>query len=402
MNFYVGVDVSKFKHTVAIINNEGEVLLSSKNFANDREGFNSLLNDLGPLGLKEHVFIGMEATGHYMNCLAKFLVNHGYKVQVYNPFLIDRFRGSETNNGAKTDKLDAMLIAKYVSTHAFASSPSLSYNIEELRRFSRAKYFFKRDKTRAYNHLHRYLDEVFPEFVAFFSMNDDGKKKQQGRNLFDSPTIRYLLSNYPSAQKMASMRKETADKLKTMSKGSFSYVKFQNLRNKAKNSIGFTSPGSEQIIKSLIEQIINIDAQIQVIDDNCESILAEINSPITTIHGLGKSLSAMIMGEIGDINRFDHPDKLVKFAGLDIRIYQSGTLQRFGKLTKKGSPVLRYALTMAVQKLRIHSSIFAEYYAQKIAQKKKETVAIVSTARKLVRVIWKMLTTDQVFENLIK
>lgn len=402
MNFYVGVDVSKFKHTVAIINNEGEVLLSSKNFANDREGFNSLLNDLGLLGLKEHVFIGMEATGHYMNCLAKFLVNHGYKVQVYNPFLIDRFRGSETNNGAKTDKLDAMLIAKYVSTHAFASSPSLSYNIEELRRFSRAKYFFKRDKTRAYNHLHRYLDEVFPEFVIFFSMNEDGKKKPQGRNLFDSPTIRYLLFNYPSAQKMASMRKETADKLKTMSKGSFSYVKFQNLRNKAKNSIGFTSPGSEQIIKSLIEQIINIDAQIQVIDDNCELILAEINSPITTIHGLGKSLSAMIIGEIGDINRFDHPDKLVKFAGLDIRIYQSGTLQRFGKLTKKGSPVLRYALTMAVQKLRIHSSIFAEYYAQKIAQKKKETVAIVSTARKLVRVIWKMLTTDQVFENLFK
>lgn len=402
MNFYVGVDVSKFKHTVAIINNEGEVLLSSKNFANDREGFNSLLNDLGLLGLKEHVFIGMEATGHYMNCLAKFLVNHGYKVQVYNPFLIDRFRGSETNNGAKTDKLDAMLIAKYVSTHAFASSPSLSYNIEELRRFSRAKYFFKRDKTRAYNHLHRYLDEVFPEFVIFFSMNEDGKKKPQGRNLFDSPTIRYLLFNYPSAQKMALMRKETADKLKTMSKGSFSYVKFQNLRNKAKNSIGFTSPGSEQIIKSLIEQIINIDAQIQVIDDNCELILAEINSPITTIHGLGKSLSAMIIGEIGDINRFDHPDKLVKFAGLDIRIYQSGTLQRFGKLTKKGSPVLRYALTMAVQKLRIHSSIFAEYYAQKIAQKKKETVAIVSTARKLVRVIWKMLTTDQVFENLFK
>lgn len=402
MNFYVGVDVSKFKHTVAIINNEGEVLLSSKNFANDREGFNSLLNDLGLLGLKEHVFIGMEATGHYMNCLAKFLVNHGYKVQVYNPFLIDRFRGSETNNGAKTDKLDAMLIAKYVSTHAFASSPSLSYNIEELRRFSRAKYFFKRDKTRAYNHLHRYLDEVFPEFVTFFSMNEDGKKKPQGRNLFDSPTIRYLLFNYPSAQKMALMRKETADKLKTMSKGSFSYVKFQNLRNKAKNSIGFTSPGSEQIIKSLIEQIINIDAKIQVIDDNCELILAEINSPITTIHGLGKSLSAMIIGEIGDINRFDHPDKLVKFAGLDIRIYQSGTLQRFGKLTKKGSPVLRYALTMAVQKLRIHSSIFAEYYAQKIAQKKKETVAIVSTARKLVRVIWKMLTTDQVFENLIK
>ena len=55
MDFYVGIDVSKFKHTVAIIDEEGEIRKKSFDISNSREGFDSLLNELGLLGEKEQI-----------------------------------------------------------------------------------------------------------------------------------------------------------------------------------------------------------------------------------------------------------------------------------------------------------------------------------------------------------
>ena len=255
MDFYVGIDVSKFKHTVAIIDQDGEIRKKSFDISNSREGFNSLLNELDLLGEKEQIKIGMEATGHYMNCLVRCLISNGYQVQIYNPSLISKFRDSESVNLAKTDNLDAMLIAKYVATHPFTSSPQLSYLIGEIRKISRAKYFLFGDKIACYNHLLRYLDEVFPEFVPFFKKNEDGTRKNRGRNLFESPTIRWLLSEYTSPQKMARMRVETGETLRRMSKGSFSFNRFNQLRELAKNSIGYSTEVDEQIIRNLVTQV---------------------------------------------------------------------------------------------------------------------------------------------------
>ena len=399
MDYFVGIDVSKYKHSVAIIDENG-VVIKCFDITNSKEGFNSILEELGLLGQKEQIKIGMEATGHYMICLVRCLISNGYQVQVYNPILISKFRESESVNLAKNDKIDSLLIARYVSMHKFTSSPQLSYLIEELRKITRVKYFLISDKTRAINHLTRYLDESFPEFIPFFEKKEDGSKASKGRNLFESKTIRWLLSNYSSAKKIAKMRIETADTLRSMSKGSLSFGKFQQLKEIAKNSIGYSTESDEQIIKSLICQIEAINAQIEKLDEKLVPIMEEINSPILSIPGIGINLAAMIIAEIGDINRFENSDKLIKYAGLDVKVYDSGTIAHRGKIRKRGSPILRYALTLSIQKLRMHCPVIAEYYYSKIREGKHVNVAIVATSRKLVRIIWKMMITNQVFDKL--
>lgn len=399
MDFYVGIDVSKFKHTIAIIGEDGEIRKKSFDISNSREGFDSLLNELGLLGQKEQIKIGMEATGHYMNCLVRCLNSNGYQVQIYNPSLISRFRDSESVNLAKTDSLDAMLIAKYAATHPFTSSPQISYLIGEIRKITRAKYFLFGDRTACYNHLLRYLDEIFPEFVPLFKKNEDGTRKNMGRNLFDSPTIRFLLSEYTSASKMAKMRIETGETLRRMSKGAISFNRFNQLRELAKRSIGYSTEVDEQIVRNLIDQVRMIDEEIDNLNEMLSPLMDELNSPLLSIPGIGVNLAAMIIGEIGDINSFSNPEKLIKFAGLDVKIYQSGTINHKGRIRKRGSPILRYALSLSVQKLRIHSPVFSEYYYSKIKQGKATNVAIIATTRKLIRVIWKMMMTNQVFEN---
>lgn len=400
MGFYVGIDVSKFKHTVAIIDQNGEIRKKSFDISNSREGFDSILNELDMLGQKEQIKIGMEATGHYMNCLVRCLISNDYQVQIFNPSLIARFRESEAVNLAKTDNLDALLIAKYVSTHAFASSPQISYLISEIRKISRAKYFLFGDKTCCYNHLLRYLDEIFPEFVDFFNTKDDGTRKTRGRNLFDSPTIRWLISNYPSASKMSRMRIEVGEKLRKMSKGSISFNKFNQLRELAKKSIGYSTDADEKILLNLLKQVEIIDDEINDLNATLIPLMEKLNSPILSIHGIGIHLAAMIIGEIGDIYRFSNPEKLIKYAGLDVKIYQSGTINYKGKIRKRGSPILRYALSLSVQKLRIHSPVFSEYYYSKLQQGKATNVAIIATTRKLLRVIWKLMTENIKFKDI--
>lgn len=353
LEYYVGIDISKFKHTIAIIDSNGEIRKKSFNISNDLKGFNLLLNELNEIGQKNQIKIGMEATGHYMNCLVNFLNRNDYKVQIINPYLVSRFRDSETNNGAKTDKLDAILVATYLRKHDFNSSLPISYNILEIRKIERAKYFLFADKIRVYNHILRYLDELFPELIPFLEKGEDGKKKY-GRNILESKTTRWILSNYCTPSDFAKTRFETAEKLRKMSKGSFSFRRYTQLREIAKNSIGFGTENNKLIINSLINQVEVIEKNINDLNEKLEIIMNELNSPLLSIPGMGMNLAAMIIGEIGDIKKFSNPEKLVKFAGLDVNVYQSGTINKRGKISRYGSSILRYALSLCVQKLRIH------------------------------------------------
>lgn len=74
-------------------------------------------------------------------------------------------------------------------------------------------------------------------------------------------------------------------------------------------------------------------------------MMDQIDSPILSIPGIGYTLGATIVAEIGNISRFPSPAKLLAFAGLEPSIYQSGKfVPSSGKMVKRGSPFLRWAL----------------------------------------------------------
>ncbi len=74
--YFVGIDISKFKHDCTIIDELGDVITPSWSFQNDREGF-SLLRELLD-ALEGEKKIGLESTGHYGQNLKLFLENNGF------------------------------------------------------------------------------------------------------------------------------------------------------------------------------------------------------------------------------------------------------------------------------------------------------------------------------------
>ena len=399
--YFVGIDVSKFKHTCCIIDGDGEIIKKSFDFSNSKEGFDSLIEVFKSIDQSESSFqIVMEATGHYHECLFRYLVANNYLAQIKNPVVIARFKQSEYLDKAKTDNLDALLIAQYASKHPFSPSMLKSYNIERIRRISRAKYFLYQDKERTINHLHRYLDESFPELIPFLRKRED-IKRYQGRNFFDSKTTLWFVENFPSAKKFSNARSETAEKLRRMSKGAFSLVKFNELRNIAKNSIGVSFQETEEIIIQLVQELRNIQERNDRLDQLLEPLIDETAPNLLTVPGIGYRLAGLLISEIGDASQFPSADKIIKFAGLDVRVYQSGTIEKHGAIRKRGSPLLRYALFQAAEKARIHCPEIAEFYSKKKGEGKHPICALTHTARKMLRIVWALLKTGQNYSQSI-
>lgn len=399
--YYVGIDVSKFKHTCCIIDENGEVFKKSFDFSNSKEGFDSLIEIFKSIDQSESLFqIVMEATGHYHECIFRYLVANNYLVQIKNPVVIARFKQSEYLDKAKTDNLDALLIAQYASKHPFSPSMLKSYNIERIRRISRAKYFLYQDKERTINHLHRYLDESFPELIPFLRKRGD-IKRYQGRNFFDSKTTLWFLENFPSAKKFSNARSETAEKLRRMSKGSFSLIKFNELRNIAKNSIGVSFQETEEIIIQLVQELRSIQERNDKLDELLVPLINETAPNLLTVPGIGYRLAGLLISEIGDASQFSNADKIIKFAGLDVRVYQSGTIEKHGAIRKRGSPLLRYALFQVAEKARIHCPEISEFYSKKKCEGKHPICALTHTARKILRIVWALLKTGQNYSQSI-
>ena len=131
-----------------------------------------------------------------------------------------------------------------------------------------------------------------------------------------------------------------------------------------------------------------------------EAIMNEMQSPITTIPGIGVRMGAMILAEIGDFSRFASPDKILAYAGMSPSTYQSGQLSLSGTyshMEKRGSRYLRYALYNAAKYVCLWDPTFASYLAKKRAEGNHYNVALSHATKKLVRLIYAMEKSRQPF-----
>ena len=154
---------------------------------------------------------------------------------------------------------------------------------------------------------------------------------------------------------------------------------------------GAWMPAKSLELQHTIRLIRELDAEIAETEEQIQSILDELHSPITTIPGLGFRMAAMILSEVGDFARFDSPDKLLAYAGMSPSTYQSGQLKNcYPHMEKRGSRYLRYALYNATKYVCQWEPGFSAYLAKKRAEGKHYNVAISHAAKKLVRLIFAM------------
>ena len=382
--YFVGIDISKYKHDCFITTETGEVIEENLSFQNTNEGFDQLLNLLKSLDNSKQIRIGFEATGHYGTNLKLFLEKNGYSFMEFNPNLVKQFISSQTLRKTKTDKKDAIWITKYLISVDYKPHPQQFYHKFALKSLSR-----KRDKLvfqRSYYlvQITNILDLIFPEFKPLFD------------NKF-SVTSLYILSKYKTVDKIKNMK--DFDSINKVSRGKFSYSKFLKIKDVAKNTIGCSNEFLEFDLENMLELYNNINNKIKFYDDKIIDIIKELNPPTLSIKGIGYISCAGIISEFGDISRFKSADAMVAFAGIEPSISQSGTETHTGKMVKHGSGHLRYHLLNAADYVFMHEPIFTEFYYKKRNEGKTHRVALSHVAKKLVRIIYKLESENIEFKH---
>ena len=376
---YVGIDIASEKHDCCILG-EHNKKLESFSFSNTRDGFISLLAACKKYAEPEQTKIGLESTGIYGDNLRDFLRRNGYEIRTFNPLLIKKSIQATTLRKTKTDKSDASFLASYLARELPDPDPQISYHISELKSLTRARFSVVGACSKAKTQLKALLVQVFPEFHTAFS------------DVFGVAAIA-ILRKYPTAKKLSAAKKTAVAKiLSEASRHRLGEEKAAMLIDLAKNSVGCHSETKALEMQYYLDQIEWNTAYIRRYEAAIREIMNEIDSPITTIPGIGLVLGAMILAELGDVTRFATPEKVLAFAGLDPSIYQSGKYTpASGTMVKRGSPQLRWALLMAARSTIVHNPNIAIYYQKKLSEGKHYNVICSHIAKKLVRILYSLL-----------
>ena len=371
----IGIDIGKNKHEATLIDEKGNIIGKSIKFENSTAGFNKLISSINNYNISNDKFVfSMEATGHYWLALFSKLVESDYNVQVINPIQTDacrKFYIRETKNDSK----DSFLIAQVTRFNGYSKTTLPDEVMISLKELTRFRTFLVDDISDYKRKATVVLDKIFPEYTQIFS-DTFGK------------TSKEILTKYPLPKDILNEDLEYLAKvLSTSSKGRLGYSKAEQLQNLAKESfcIKFATEALVMEIKSILSTIEHLQNQVSKLDEKIAVLLRSLGTTIETIPGIGPVLGAIIVSEIGDINRFSHASKLVAYAGIDPTVKQSGEFNATkNRMSKRGTPYLRRALWTASIVAAFNDPNLHEYYLKKKNEGKHHGTIIGAIARKLI------------------
>lgn len=186
--------------------------------------------------------------------------------------------------------------------------------------------------------------------------------------------------------------------LSKASRGKYGKEKAAALREPAATSIGSANRSLAFELQQTIRLIQSVQSEIDELDKQIKLVVDELNTPLMTIPGIGYTIAAIILAEVGDINSFSSPAKLLAFAGMEPSTYQSGNYNASKTpMVKRGSAYLRWAIMQAARLVPMRDPTFAAYMVKKLSEGKHFNVARSHVGKKLLRVIYYLLKHNTAF-----
>jgi len=288
----------------------------------------------------------------------------------------------------KTDALDAVCIARYLSTVRPEQRGLNTQAQEQVRSLARAQATTAEQITQTVNRLHKYLDLSFPEYPVLL-----------GR--LDSPKSLSLLELYPTAALMSKARK-LADKRYGHQNHKIGEAMALKLKEAAKTSFGCAQATSDALlIRQSVSHIKLLQEQTKTLIYEMETLIADQDedaSNLLSVPGIAIKSAAAVIGEVGDIQRFETPKKLTGYIGAHPRFHESGNKSAQPRMSKAGNKKLRRILWQCTIVAMKHNPIIKAHYEKKLAEGKKKMVAIGHCMNKLIHIIWAVLTYHEIFD----
>ena len=386
----VGIDVSKSKSTVAILNADGSKRVTPFNVKHNLPELNALVKYLNDLN--ENIIILMEYTGHYHYPILKKLNDEGFQVCLVNPYQMKKYGDTELRR-TKTDKKDAIRIATYALEKSYQLIPysSMEQKYEDLRLLARQ--YSQRISTLTTNkvQLLNLLDETMPGITSILSLNT---RKP------DTSLSMLFIKKYKSYDYICKMGKsrflESYSKL--LNKARNRHVSHLGLSIYELATQSITTHGENAYTIMAQTQCLNIVAESQKAADE---LITQMQSIAVTIpeynilrsmNGVGDRLGPLILAEIGDVRRFHSGKALNAYAGNDAPPYQSGNFESHNRhISKRGNAALRnycFEVMQALKLLKPQDDPVYLFLTKKEQEGKPYNVAKMAGVNKFLRIYY--------------
>lgn len=386
-----GIDVSSRKSNVCIMVNGQKV--NDYAISNDMIGFNQLLSDLKQVTNPQIIF---EATGVYSRRLQAFLDMHELRYVMMNPLEAKRKTKDDLHQN-KTDKLDALYLAKLQSEHPQRLAYVQSEEYQELMANNRIYEQASHDLIANKNRLHKAIQLTFPE-IEHLMANPRGKNYWSIVLRFPHPDI-----------VLETKEADIIDFLKGLSgigKKRANGI-MQRLIRLAKVACPAVKKNSAHIrgLKMAISNILSAEEECQTALQEMAKLAPKRDLEIlTSIPGIGENTALRIISELGDIGRFNNPSQLNAFVGVDPQVYESGNLTAHLSISKRGTAIGRKVLYLAINQIQSAKKAgnpchIADYYEKR--KRSSETTshkkAAIASIHKLLRTIFALIKNDQLY-----
>jgi transposase len=391
--YYVGVDIAKDKHYVCILDDTKELACKPFWIYSDILGLRELLKRLAELSLDMDDFIiGIESTGAFSENFYSYITDADYKVILLNSYQTAKYRDFSTLKKIKNDSIDAYVIAELLATNKYKASYISNEDYHNLKVLNRLKKSLDDKIKNIKREISTVIATVNPEIEKVFP------------NIF-TKTALVIIKEYPTS---VDLKKATIKRLlklfRNIKGNNFSEAKAQHLIDLANSSIyaGRAKDARSLMIKTNIkilelylQEKDEIEKQIQdlinnQLDDDSSNI-----SNAKSIPGVADKTIAAILGECGDLRRFESAKAFIGFLGLYPTLYQSGKSLSTGTLAKRGIPIAKHALYLAAVAAVRHNTELHKLFRDKVSSGKSKKEALIIIAKKLASIIYSLFKYNQ-------
>jgi len=394
--YYVGIDVAKEKHYVCILDTSKELAVKPFWIYSDILGLRDLVKRFAELSLNNDDFIiGVESTGAFSENLYEYISDADYKVILLNSYQTAKYRDFSTMKKIKNDSIDAYVIAELLASGKYKESHISNDDYQSLKVLGRLKRSLDDKIKTIKREISTVMATVNPEITKVFP------------NIF-SKTALSIIKAYPTAVDIAQSTPKKLTKIFRHIKGNnFNEEKAKFLIELASSSIyaGRTHEARALMIKTNIKILELLSQEKAEIEQQIESLvygkIETIDSSIDnlkSIPGVADKTISAILGECGDIKRFDSAKAFIGYLGLYPTQYQSGNSMSVGRLAKRGIPIAKHALYMAAVSSVIHNTELNKLFRDKVSIGKSKKEALIIISKKLATIIYSVFKYNKPYE----
>ena len=384
----VGVDIAKHNQWARFVDCRGIEHDKAIKFENNRNGFNEILTRIYQICKKEgfdKVVVGMEPTGHYWKAFANFMLKQAkIAVVLVNPYHTKTAKELDDNSQTKSDKKDALTIAKLVKDGRYFET-YLPHDIyAELRGLTTTRNSMNKRKKSIINTITSVMDEYFPEFEKVF------------KHPFKGKAAMHLLKVCPTPKFVLELGEEgVLEEIKKVVKKTVGRKKAVELVETARESIGvdYGEYAARFKVQQLIEELELIIKQLDAVETEMSKALkkTEIAEYLLSIDGMGIVSLAMCLGELGNPLRFEDARQMSRLAGYNLIEDSSGKNKSGTCISKRGRKNLRcvlyqIAITMVATNKKMRQ--LYDYLKTREQNPLKKMQALVVISKKILTLIF--------------